>query len=325
MNVLESLLATNEYLLADGATGTTLMATGLEHGNPPEEWNSLYPDRVRAMHRDYIQAGAQIILTNSFGGTHFRLKLHGLQDRAGQLNRLAAELARTEADVAPHAVVVGGSMGPSGEILDPLGELSFEEARDGFAEQAAALTEGGVDVLWIETMSDLNEVRAAAEGAHTVSNLPLVITMTFDTNGHTMMGVSPLQAFKVLREFEPLAIGGNCGNGPVEIQEVLQAMYAAGLHVPLVAKSNAGIPELVNGKAVFCASPEDMARYAVRVRDYGASIIGGCCGNTPAHVRAMAEALKNTPIRRVVVSSPTMGKSPKPKRERRHRRRREPR
>jgi 5-methyltetrahydrofolate--homocysteine methyltransferase len=291
MNLLESLLASHDYILADGGMGTMLMAAGLEQGDPPEEWNVLHPDRVRAVHRGYIEAGAQIILTNSFGGNRFRLKLHDLQDRVARFDRAAAEVARAEADAAPHEVVVAGSMGPSGELLEPLGTLTFEEARDGFAEQAAALAEGGVDVLWIETMSDLKEVQAAVEGARSVSDLPVVTTMTFDTRGYTMMGVSPVQALETLREFRPLALGGNCGNGPSEIEGVIQAMHAADPDVVLVAKSNAGIPELVNGEIAYSGTPQVMAGYAVRVRELGARIIGACCGSTPAHVRAMAEAL----------------------------------
>lgn len=291
MNILESLLASNRYLLADGAMGTMLMAAGLEQGDPPEEWNVLHPDRVRAVHRGYIKAGSQIILTNSFGGSRFRLELHDLQDRVTELNWAAAEVARAEADVASHDVVVGGSMGPSGELLEPLGVLTFEEARDGFAEQAAALAEEGVDVLWIETMSDLKEVQAAVEGARSVSDLPVVITMTFDTHGHTMMGTSPEQALEALRELAPIAIGGNCGNGPAEIEGVIEAMHTADPDIVLVAKSNAGVPELVDGEITYRGTPEVMAGYAVRVRELGARIIGACCGSTPEHVRAMAEAL----------------------------------
>ena len=291
MNVLEQLLASHDYVLADGAMGTMLMAAGLQQGDPPEGWNILHPEKVRAVHRGYIEAGAQIILTNSFGGNRLRLKLHGLQDRVAELNRAAAELARAEADAAPHPVAVVGSMGPTGELLEPYGTLSFEEARDAFAEQAAALVEGGIDVFWIETMSDLNEVRAAVEGARSVADLPVVTTMTFDTRGHTMMGVSPVQALEALRELQPLALGANCGNGPAEIEGVIEAMHAADPNVVLVAKSNAGIPEWVNGELTYSGTPEVMARYALRVRELGARIIGACCGSTPEHVRAMAEAL----------------------------------
>ncbi|GAB4578131.1 MAG: betaine--homocysteine S-methyltransferase [Anaerolineales bacterium] len=318
MNPLQTLLQTHPYLLADGATGTTLMRAGLSHGNPPEEWNILHPDRIRKMHRDFIEAGAQIILTNSFGGTRYRLKLHNLQDRVHEFNIAAARNARAEADAAPHLVVVGGSMGPSGEILFPLGEARFEDVKAAFAEQAAALTEGGADVLWIETMSDLQEVRAAAEGAREASPLPLVITMTFDTNGHTMMGVSPIQALEAIKAYNPLALGGNCGNGPGEIESVIQAMASVGLNIPLVAKSNAGMPKLVDGHAHYDATPEQMAQYAVRVRNLGATIIGGCCGNSVDHIRAMAEALRATPFERLTFAPPTANGEHKPQRERRH-------
>ncbi|MBS1253199.1 MAG: Bifunctional homocysteine S-methyltransferase/5,10-methylenetetrahydrofolate reductase [Anaerolineales bacterium] len=296
MNALESLLASNEYLLADGAMGTMLMAAGLEHGDPPEEWNVLHPDRVQAVHRGYIEAGSQIVLSNSFGGSRFRLELHGLQDRATELNRAAAEVARAAADAALRDVVVAGSMGPSGSLIEPLGTLTPEEARDGFAEQAAALAEGSVDVLWIETMSDLKEVQAAIEGVRSVTDLPVVTTMTFDTRGHTMMGVSPAKALAALREFGPLALGGNCGNGPEEIEGVIEAMHEADPNVVLVAKSNAGIPELVDGEVTYRAKPKTMAEHAVRARKLGARIFGACCGSTPAHIRAMAEALAGSAI-----------------------------
>jgi 5-methyltetrahydrofolate--homocysteine methyltransferase len=318
MNPLQTLLQTQPYLLADGATGTTLMRAGLSHGNPPEEWNTLHPDRIRKMHRDFIEAGSQIILTNSFGGTSYRLKLHNMQDRVHEFNVAAARNARTEANAAPHLVAVGGSIGPSGEILFPLGEARFADVKAAFAEQAAALTEGGVDVLWIETMSDLQEVRAAAEGAREASPLPLVITMTFDTNGHTMMGVSPIQALEAIREYNPIALGGNCGNGPGEIENVIQAMASVGLDIPLVAKSNAGMPKLVDGHAHYDATPEQMACYAVHVRNLGATIIGGCCGNSVDHIRAMAEALRTTPIERITFAPPAPNGEPKAHRERRH-------
>ncbi len=318
MNIFKHLLKTEPYLMADGAVGTNMMALGLTQGDPPESWNTLHPERVSRIHREFIEAGSRVILTNSFGGTRFRLKLHNLQGRVRELNLAAARLARQAADRAPIPVAVGGSIGPSGEILEPLGDLTFEQAREGFTEQAAALIEGGVDVLWIETMSDLKEVRAAAEGARLAGDTPLVITMTFDTNGYTMMGVSPVQALEAIREYEPLAIGGNCGNGPGEIEGVIRAMASLGLDVPLVAKSNAGIPELVDGHPHYNANPETMADHAVHVRNLGATIIGGCCGNTVEHVRAMAQALAENPTIRAAVVAPNGRQEPKVKRERKH-------
>lgn len=320
MNLLESLLQAHDYLVADGGMGTMLLAGGLAQGDPPEAWNLLKPEQIRAIHRDYIEAGAQIILTNSFGGTRFRLKLHNLQNQVRQLNLAAARLARAEADAAAKKVVVAGSMGPSGEILQPIGDLPFEEARAGFAEQAAALTEGGVDVLWIETMSDLNEVAAAAEGARSASSLPLVITMTFDTRGHTMMGVSPAEAVAALRRFNPIAVGGNCGNGLSEIEGVIEGMVAANSSAVLVAKSNAGIPELVKGEVVYTVGPAEMAEYAVRVRNLGATIVGACCGSTPEHIRRMVEALQRTPLERRAITPARQNSEPRPRRGRRRKR-----
>ena len=292
MTSLETLLESGTVILADGAMGTMLMQAGLEYGGSPEAWNLEHPDRIRAIHREYIGAGSQIILTNSFGGSPFRLRRHGLHERTTEINRIAAELARAEADAAPHPVVVAGSMGPSGELFEPLGELTFDEAREGFAMQALGLAEGGVDVLWIETMSDLQEVQAVVEGVRSVTSLPLVITMTFDMRGHTMMGVTPVVALEALKANGPLALGGNCGNGPGEIEGVIEAMHTADPTAVLVAKSNAGLPRVVGVDVVYDGTPEVMAQHARRVRELGARIIGGCCGTTPAHLRAMAEALR---------------------------------
>lgn len=295
MKELESLLASEGVVLLDGAMGTMLIEAGLEQGDPPEEWNVTFPDRVRAVHRGYIGAGARLILTNSFGGTSFRLKLHNLHERVMELNKAAAANARAEADGAPHPVLVAGSMGPSGELLDPLGTMTIEQASEAFAEQAAGLVAGGVDLLWIETMSDLNEMRAAIEGVRSVTDLPVAATMTFDTHGHTMMGVSPAQAVQTLMDADLVAIGANCGNGPGEIEATIQGMRSVDPDVRLIAKSNAGIPRLERGQVVYDATPAVMANFALRARDLGANLIGGCCGNTPAHIRAMAEAL-NLPV-----------------------------
>ena len=292
MNKLQELIASGEPILLDGAMGTMLMDAGLEQGYAPEAWNVEHPDRVREVHRAYIQAGSNVILTNSFGGTRFRLKLHNFQDRVAELNRAAAENARAEADAAGRPVLVAGSMGPTGELLEPMGAMTFEEAKAAFAEQAAALAEGGVDMLWIETMSDLNEVKAAIEGAQSVSDLPLVATMTFDTHGHTMMGVKPEQAVEFLKDYDLTAIGANCGNGPGEIEAVVTAMRTVAPNVPLIAKANAGIPHWEGLELRYDGTPEVMADYAARVRDLGANLIGGCCGNTPTHIRAMAQALE---------------------------------
>jgi len=295
MNTLESLLSEKDYIIADGAMGTMLFASGLEHGDPPDAWNVDYPDRVAAVHQAYLEAGSQILLTNTFGGNRYRLMLHGLEGRVEEFNQAAARLLRGVVDANGRKALVAGDIGPSGQVLTPYGELSFEDARDGFAEQAAGLVAGRVDLVWIETMSDLNEVRAAYEGVRQVSeDVPIITTMTFDTRGRTMMGVTPEQALQVLSELGAVALGGNCGNGPEEIIGVIEKMYAISPQTILVAKANAGIPELVGGRAVYRASPETMAEYAVQAYTAGARVIGACCGSTPAHVQAIAAALSQS-------------------------------
>jgi 5-methyltetrahydrofolate--homocysteine methyltransferase len=279
-------------ILADGAMGTMLFANGLQFGDPPELWNLEHPDVIRRIQRAYLEAGSRIVLTNTFGGNRLRLGLHGLQDRVDELNRTAAILLRAEVRAAGDTALVAGDVGPSGEIVAPLGTLDYDEAVDVFREQAASLVAGGVDLIWIETMSDLNEIRAAIQGVRQASpGIALIATMTFDTRGHTMMGVSPEEAVAHLDAWGVDAIGGNCGNGPDELIPVIAAMHAVAPDVVLVAKSNAGMPELVDMQAVYRASPQTMAGTALEMRDAGARIIGGCCGSSPDHVRAMADAL----------------------------------
>lgn len=279
-------------ILADGAMGTMLFSMGLEQGSAPEHWNFDHPERVRRVHERYIASGSRIILTNSFGGNRYRLDLDGLGERAREVNRAAAEIAREAADGAGREILVAGSMGPSGGLFEPLGELTFDDAVKAFAEQARGLAEGGVDIFWIETMSDLQEVKAAYEGARRASGeLAITATMTFDTAGHTMMGVSPENAVEALSQMDLVAVGGNCGNGVEEIQTVIDKMHSRAPGLPLIAKANAGIPTLEKGVPVYKATPEAMADYARVVHASGARIIGGCCGSKSAHVKAMADAL----------------------------------
>jgi len=288
-NRLRALLDGRATLLADGAMGTMLFAEGLQFGDPPEVWNLSHPDVVRRIHRGYLEAGSQLLMTNTFGGNRLRLALHGHESRVADLNRTAAILLRSEVEAAGGSALVAGDMGPSGEIMAPIGTLDPGEAKDVFAEQAAALVAGGVDLIWIETMSDLGEIKAAIEGVRSVApDIPLITTMTFDTRGHTMMGVSPERAVKALVEWGADAVGGNCGNGPDELIPVIEQMRAAEPDVILVAKSNAGMPELVDMRAVYRSDPATMATAALAMRDAGASIIGGCCGNTPEHLAAIA-------------------------------------
>ncbi len=294
---LQDLLAMGMPIVADGATGTMLFEMGLQHGDSPELWNVEQTENIHKLHRGYIEAGSQIILTNTFGCNRNRLELHDLSDRVAELNTAAANIAREEADAAPNPVLVAGSIGPSGSILVPYGDLEFDDAVDLFAEQAAALAAGGVDVFWIETMSDLEEVRAAVEGCRRAApDVPITATMTFDTNGRTMFGVKPEQALETVGGFGVAALGANCGNGIGEIETVMEKMGANRGETVLIAKSNAGIPQLINGVAVYDASPDDMAAYAVKVRGLGTTIIGGCCGSTPDHIRAIVRALQQAPV-----------------------------
>jgi 5-methyltetrahydrofolate--homocysteine methyltransferase len=288
------LLAGDRPIMADGAMGTMLMANGLEFGDPPEVWNLEHPEIIRRVQRAYLEAGAQILLTNTFGGNRLRLELHGREDRVDQLNRTAAVLARVEATAAEHPAIVAGDIGPSGQIMERIGgTLTPEGARDVFAEQARGLAGAGVDAFWIETMSDVSEAVAAIQGARDAApDVPVIATMSFDTRGRTMMGVTPEQAGEALLEAGAAAIGGNCGNGPEELTPVIEKLRAAFPDAILVAKGNVGIPQLVGMSAQYVTTPETMAGFAAQFRDAGATIIGACCGSTPAHLRAMAQAVR---------------------------------
>ena len=286
MNKWQTLLEPSSLVIADGAMGTMLQAAGLQAGDLPPVWNVEHPDHVRAVHRAYLEAGAQILITNTFIGSRFRLARHGLESHVDEFNRVGAAILREEIDQAGGHAIAAGDMGPSGELLAPLGKLSFDDAVAGFAEQARALIDGGVDVIWTMTMSDLGEIHAVIEGVRRVSkDIPILATMTFDTRGRTMMGVTPEKAARALVEWGAAGIGGNCGNGPEEISEAIGKMRAVAPDAVLIAKSN------VEGQTIYRATPDMMAQSAVSQRDAGARIIGGCCGTTPAHIRAMKDAL----------------------------------
>src|SRR6204780_234082 len=235
---LTPLLNERPWLLADGATGSNLFERGLLSGDAPELWNSDHPERIAQLHRAFVDAGADIILTNSFGGTRHRLKLHKAEQRVAELNEKAARIARSEADRAARVVLVAGSMGPTGEILEPLGPLGLDMARESFAEQAAALASGGADVLWIETMSSVEETEAAIAGARTVG-LPVVATLSFDTNGRTMMGITPSELADLHRRHHLAACGSNCGVSPAElVASMVNLATASDPAAILVAKAN---------------------------------------------------------------------------------------
>lgn len=293
------LLEQGEVIVGDGAMGTLLFASGLTDGSAPELWNATNPDKVTAIFRSYAEAGSKIITTNTFGGTSARLKFHGLEARVHELNKQAALLAREVAD--QYGALVAGDIGPSGELIEPVGPLKMEEAQAIFAEQVRGLAEGGVDFYLIETMSHLNEVEAAVRAIHEVApGATIAATLSFDTNLHTMMGVSPRQAVETLAGWGVHVIGANCGIGPTETAIVMAQMAQ---HRPegiyLMAQSNAGLPHYHEGRIQFDASPERMAEYAVQLRNMGINVVGACCGSTPAHIAAMAEALaavKDQPI-----------------------------
>ncbi|MDK1493869.1 betaine--homocysteine S-methyltransferase [Sinorhizobium sp. 7-81] len=293
-NALSDLLAQKGVLLADGATGTSLFAMGLEAGEAPELWNEAKPESITKLHQDFVDAGADIILTNSFGGTRHRLKLHQAEDRVHALNKRAAEIARAVADKAPRKVITAGSVGPTGELLIPLGALSYEDAVAAFAEQIEGLKAGGAEVAWIETMSSPDEIRAAAEAATKVG-LPYVYTGSFDTAGKTMMGLHPKDIHAVAGDIGqgPIAVGANCGVGASDILSSLLDMTADAPEATVVVKGNCGIPEFRGSEIHYSGTPPLMAEYVRLAVDAGAKIIGGCCGTTCNHLAAMRLALDN--------------------------------
>ncbi len=290
--MLQTLLARGRPLLADGATGTNLFEVGLTSGDNPELWNDTHPDRIQALHQSFVDAGADIILTNSFGGNRRRLMLHNLEGRTRELNRLAARNARAVADRAGRPVVVAGSVGPTGDLLAPLGPLTEDEAFAVFVEQIEGLKEGGADVVWIETMSAPEEIRAAAKAAGSLG-MPYTVTASFDTAGKTMMGVAPEALADLVASLDPgpIAFGANCGVGASDLLMSVLAMTQAQPNAIVIAKANAGIPQWHGAHIHYSGTPELMAHYAGLAIDAGARIIGGCCGSKPSHLAAMRGAI----------------------------------
>ena len=292
---LADLLARKGVLLADGATGTNLFNMGLTAGDAPELWNVDQPAKITALYKGAVDAGSDLFLTNTFGGNASRLKLHDAHKRVRELNRVGAELGRDLADKQDRPVIVAGSVGPTGEIMQPVGELSHELAVEMFHEQADGLKEGGVDVLWVETISAPEEFRAAAE-AFALAGMPWCGTMSFDTAGRTMMGLTSEGMVDLVHGLDnmPLAYGANCGTGASDLLRTVLGFAAKNGTLPIISKGNAGIPKYVEGHIHYDGTPELMARYAVMARNAGASIIGGCCGTLPEHLVAMREALDST-------------------------------
>jgi 5-methyltetrahydrofolate--homocysteine methyltransferase len=299
-NPLSDLVHAKGWCVADGATGTNLFSRGLETGYPPELWSVERPDDIIWLHNGFLNAGSDLILTNSFGGTGFRLKLHNAQDRTRELNVAAAKLARKAVTAHFSATgkqaIVAGSIGPTGELFEPLGRLTHASALASFTEQAEALAEGGSNVLWIETMSSKEEVAAAIDAAKT-TGLPICATMTFDTASRSMMGVIPADFAKFASTSGASFIGANCGIGPAELLHSVRGILTVSDTEPVIAKGNCGIPAYVDGAIHYHGTPDLMAEYALFARDLGVKIIGGCCGTKPAHVAAMVAALDTTPPR----------------------------
>lgn len=291
--MLQTLLTERPWLLADGATGTNLFEVGLVSGDAPELWNVDQPDKIRALHQSFADAGSDIILTNTFGANARRLMLHKAESRTAELNRVGAELAREVADASGRQMVVAGSVGPTGDLFAPLGELTEDNAREVFLEQMDALKAGGADVIWIETMSAADEMRAAAMAAIEVG-MPYTTTASFDTAGRTMMGITPAAFVAEMAErgAAPVACGANCGVGSSDTLAAILEMTEADPEIVVISKANAGIPQFKGDEIEYSGSPELMGRYATLAFDAGARIIGGCCGTAPAHLIAMRAALE---------------------------------
>lgn len=281
----------SEVLIFDGAMGTMLQSRGLGPGDCPEEWNFSHPEVVQDIHRGYFEAGSEVVETNSFGGSRFKLERFGLGHMVRELNQRAAELAR---EVCPEGCWVAGSVGPTGELLQPWGNKPLEEVYQAFCEQIAALAAGGVDLICVETMSDLQEAQAAVRAARQVTDLPVVATMTFNLGRrgfYTVMGVDPATAIKGLLETGADAVGANCGNGIEEMIPLIEEMRRE-TEAWLIAQPNAGTPELVEGKTVFTQGPQEMAKRVPDLLAAGANIIGGCCGTTPEHMAAIVQKVR---------------------------------
>ena len=324
MDGLTELLGTKGFLVLDGAMGTELFTAGLMAGDPPEIWNMEHPDRIRAIHQSYVDAGSDIILTNSFGGNRHRLKLHSLEGRVHELNAAAASIGRDVADAADRRVLVAGSMGPTGELITPLGELTTDEARVTFAEQAAGLADGGADILWLETMSAPAEVEAGVLGARSASDLPIVVTLSFDTAGRTMMGITGEDAGARLAELGVAGIGANCGANLADTEAAVAAIRSVCGDIPVVSKANAGIPVWKGAELEYDATPEILAAHAHRLRKAGISIIGACCGSDPSHIamiRAVLDGDQPVPDIAPPVATATVGAAERQERRRRRRRR----
>ncbi|MER3472846.1 MAG: hypothetical protein C4335_02175 [Armatimonadota bacterium] len=279
-------IAEGKILVSDGAMGTMLQSRGLEAGQCPEGWNLTHSETVQQVHRAYLEAGAQFLTTNTFGGNRVRLSAHGLEAQLAEINRRGVELAR---EVAGETAVVMASVGPTGALLEPLGDLSETQAFDIFSEQMAALQEGGADTVILETFMALEEIVTALRAAKSLG-MKVIASMSFGTGERTMMGVTPEQCATTLMQEGALVVGANCSTGAQEMVPVIRRMRQA-VSIPLIAQPNAGMPVLVEGKAVYTQTPEEMVQFVPQFVEAGANIIGSCCGSTPEFTRAIADAL----------------------------------
>ena len=302
MNNFLKILQDKSHILADGATGTNLFGMGLETGDPPEPWNIDYKDRIRSLHQGFVDAGSDLFLTNSFGGTSFRLRLHNLESKVFELNKAAAVIAREVADHSNRLIIVAGSMGPTGEMIEPHGLMTPKEAMEAFKAQAEGLAEGGVDVLWLETMYSMEELEAAMDAVKDIG-LPVCATMSFDTAGKTMMGVTPANLAKKSKDLNLNGFGANCGIGAPDLLATINDISKnVDLDTVVISKANCGIPEFVDGNIMYSGTEELMSEYVQIAMNSGARIIGGCCGTSFDHVRAMRKSMD----RHVVSKAPTL-------------------
>ena len=282
------LLAERPVLLADGATGTNYQEMGIEPGVAPEEWVFDEPERVRELHRRFVEAGSDLVLTCTFGATTPRLADGPLAGRTVEVNVRAAKLAR---EAVGEDRLVAGSLGPTGQLIEPYGVLTREAGVEAYAEQARALADGGVDLLVLETFFALEEALWAIEGVQSATDLPLVASFSFDQGTHTMMGVSPADVVAAVEPLGVAALGANCGRSLDDTDAIVTEFLAAAPTLPLWVKPNAGVPRIVGDAVVYEAGPEDLAVHVRAYADRGARIVGGCCGSTPEHVAAIARAL----------------------------------